>query len=190
MAWSNGVIAVLWRWDAACFLTSTFLPPFWVEAINYSCFIQNRIPCAANPTTTPETLLSGTTPDLSKLREFGTSVHIHIPTARCDKLSSKSLPCIFCGINETSSLFWCYDPMTRIIHLSRDVRFHEQGPISLPAAPVVIESSFIFSLPDPVSAPSPVTILDPLAASFPLDIPLSPLGRSISPTQTEPPIPL
>jgi hypothetical protein len=51
----------------------------WAEAVNYSCFIQNRIHGKVDPVTTPETLFYGQVPNLSKVQEFGIIAFIHVP---------------------------------------------------------------------------------------------------------------
>ena len=44
----------------------------WAEAINYSCYLQNQVPCRADPHSTPNTLFCGAVPDLSQVKKFGT----------------------------------------------------------------------------------------------------------------------
>jgi hypothetical protein len=49
---------------ARCMTLNRNLPAYlWAEAVNYACFVQNRVPCKANPMSTPETLYSTVSPN-------------------------------------------------------------------------------------------------------------------------------
>jgi transposase InsO family protein len=181
---------------ARCMTLNRNLPAYlWAEAVNYACFVQNRVPCKANPMSTPETLYSTVSPNLSKLREFGSIAYVHIPSVHRDKLSSKTLKCVFVGIEETTHLYRCLDLDSRKIHLTRDVKFHEneilppdthtpmtieypiflsgsaQNHSSSPLLPPIYPDSFNSSTPaNPDNLGTPPPVPDNLSTPLPIDL--------------------
>jgi hypothetical protein len=140
---------------ARCMLLGKNVPTsLWAEAVNYSCYLQNRIPCRADPHSTPNTLFYDAVPDLSKVRELGTIAYLHQSVPNRDKLSSKTKLCIFVGIEESSGLYRLYEPASSRIHLSQDVDFHEHE--HLPAsdtAPVTDSSKSLLVIHSGISTP-------------------------------------
>ena len=127
----------------------------WAEAINYSCYLQNQIPCRADPHSTPNTLFCSAVPHLFKVREFGTTAYLHQSAPNIDKLSSKTKLCILVGIEESSRLYRLYEPTTNRIHLSRDVDFHEHKHLPAAHPSPLIDSS---ESPLVISGLSPPTL--------------------------------
>nr|GEU47407.1 hypothetical protein [Tanacetum cinerariifolium] len=63
--------------DARTMLADSLLPiPFWAEAVNTSCYIQNRVLVTKPYNKTPYKLLLGRTPSIGFMRPFGCSVTI------------------------------------------------------------------------------------------------------------------
>lgn len=99
-----------------CLLHAKHLPlELWGEAIACTVYTLNCVSNTVLPTT-PYQMWSGTKPNISHLRIFGSVAYIHIPRAECRKLDSKNLKCFFVG----------YDPAGSRIKISRDVTFDEQ----------------------------------------------------------------
>lgn len=59
------------------------LPPiFWAEAVNCTNYIQNHTPHRALDHMTPEEAWSGTKPDVSRFRVFGSNAWAFIPKCK------------------------------------------------------------------------------------------------------------
>jgi hypothetical protein len=74
---------------------------------------------------TPYEIWFGEKPDLSHLKVFGTQVFIHIPDEKRKKLDEKSIEGILVGYCDTSKAYRIWDPATRTVKISRDVRIDE-----------------------------------------------------------------
>ena len=167
----------------------------WAKAINYACFVQNRVPYKANSMFTPKMLYSTVTPNMSKVQEFGSIAYVHVPSICRNKLSPKISKCIFVGIEETTHFYWCLDLDSRKIHLTREVKFHEneilppdthtpmtieypiffsgyaQNHSSSPLLPSIYPDSFDSSIPANLNnLDMPLPIPDNLSAHPPVDL--------------------
>ncbi|MCH80155.1 copia-type polyprotein [Trifolium medium] len=98
---------------------------FWPEAVNWAIYILNRSPAAALPNMTPEEAWSSSKPTVKHLRVFGCIAYTHVPDSHRKKLDDKSVKCIFLGISEESKAYRLYNPTTKKIIISRDVKFVE-----------------------------------------------------------------
>jgi hypothetical protein len=96
----------------------------WAEAANYSNYIRNRV-LSITDTVTPYEIWFGKKPDLSHLRVFGSQAFIHIPDERRKKLDEKSMEGILVGYCDTSKAYRIWDPVTRKVKISRDIRINE-----------------------------------------------------------------
>lgn len=96
---------------------------FWAEAVNTAVYLQNRIVKAALQNRTPYEVWTGSKPNLSHLRIFGSTVMKHIPKEKRHKWDRKSEQCIFVGYPEDIKGYRLYNPATRSITTSRDVVF-------------------------------------------------------------------
>jgi hypothetical protein len=96
----------------------------WAEAANYSNYIRNRV-LSSTGTVTPYEIWFGKKPDLSHLRVFGSQAFIHIPDERRKKLDEKSMEGILVGYCDTSKAYRVWDPVTRKVKISRDIRINE-----------------------------------------------------------------
>ena len=77
-------------------------PKFWSDALLHAVFVKNRLPHAAfHHKMTPYEQLTGTPPDLSKLRVFGSRIVCRKPGKRSPKLSKHSYNGIFLRYTKT-----------------------------------------------------------------------------------------
>ena len=98
---------------------------FWPEAVNWSVHILNRSPTFAVKAMTPEEAWSNRKPSVAHFKIFGCIGYTHVPDSIRTKLDDKSKRCIFLGISEESKAFRMYNPITKKLIISRDVRFAE-----------------------------------------------------------------
>lgn len=103
---------------------------FWAEAVNTAVYLQNRIVKAALQNRTPYEVWTGSKPNLSHLRIFGSTVMKHIPKEKRHKWDRKSEQCIFVGYPEDIKGYRLYNPATRSITTSRDVVFINENKFS------------------------------------------------------------
>jgi hypothetical protein len=73
----------------------------------------------------PQEAWSGTKLNVAHLRTFGCIAYAHIPSELRKKLDDKSEKCIFIGYSETCKAYRLYNPITKKLILSRDVKFLE-----------------------------------------------------------------
>ena len=74
---------------------------------------------------TPEEAWSGIKPSVEHFRVFGCVSHVHIPDAKRTKLEDKNFSCILLGVSEESKAYRLYDPVSKRVVVSRDVKFEE-----------------------------------------------------------------
>jgi hypothetical protein len=73
----------------------------------------------------PQEAWSGTKLNVAHLRTFKCIAYAHIPSDLRKKLDYRSEKCIFTGYSETSKAYRLYNPITKKLILSRDVKFLE-----------------------------------------------------------------
>jgi hypothetical protein len=98
---------------------------FWAEAVACSVYLLNRSPTTSLKMNVPQEAWSGTKLNVAHLRTFGCIAYAHIPSELRKKLDDKSEKCIFTGYSETSKAYRLYNPITKKLILSRDVKFLE-----------------------------------------------------------------
>lgn len=98
---------------------------FWPEAVNWAVHVLNRSPTLAVKDMTPEEAWSGITPSVEHFRVFGCVSHVHVPDVKRKKLEDKSFSCVLLGVSEESKAYRLYDPISKRIVVSRDVKFEE-----------------------------------------------------------------
>lgn len=99
---------------------------FWAEAVGTAVYLLNRSPTQGHEST-PEEVWTRKKPDLSHLRIFGTKAMVQIPKQKRRKLDPKSHECIFVGYDEHVKGYRFYDPQSRKVFSSREVRFINEG---------------------------------------------------------------
>ncbi|KAG8501378.1 hypothetical protein CXB51_003478 [Gossypium anomalum] len=112
---------------ARCLLFQSKLPnSFWAEAVNSSVYLLNKLPTHAVKDKTPFEAWHGLKPSVSHLKVFRCVCYVLVPTERRTKLEKRYVPCIFVGYSSDKKGYRVYDPSTRKILVSRDIRFDEK----------------------------------------------------------------
>lgn len=66
------------------------------------------------------------------MKIFGTKAMVHIPKQKREKLDAKSQEYVFVGYDEHTKGYRLYEPQSGKVHISRDVRFINEGTPSKP----------------------------------------------------------
>jgi transposase InsO family protein len=98
---------------------------FWGEAVVTAVYLQNRSSCKGIGGKTPYELWTGSAPAVHHLRTFGCIAHVKVTTPHQKKLDDRSRRMIFVGYEPGSKAYRAYDPLTRRVHISRDILFDE-----------------------------------------------------------------
>jgi hypothetical protein len=98
---------------------------FWAEAVACSVYLLNRSPTTKLKLKVPQEAWSGTKLNVVHLRTFGCIAYAHRPFVLRKKIDDKSEKCIFTRYSETSKAYRIYNPITKKLILSRDVKFME-----------------------------------------------------------------
>jgi hypothetical protein len=61
------------------------------------------------------------------LRTFGCIVHVNVTKPNLKKLDDRSKTMVFVGYEPGSAAYMCYDPLTKKVHISKDVIFEEEA---------------------------------------------------------------
>lgn len=110
-------------------------PEFWAAALDTACHVRNCMPTAGE-TQSPHMLFYGTAPDVERLRVFGCTAYVHVPSAKRKKLDARAEAGIFAGY-ERDSKAWRVYVWRRgkfICVKSRNVRFDETCTVTMPRA--------------------------------------------------------
>jgi hypothetical protein len=75
-------------------------PKFWVEALRTTTYLLNIRPTKSNPNSTPYHSLFLCHPNYSELRVFGCLCFLNTYSTSPDKLSPRSLPCVFLSYSD------------------------------------------------------------------------------------------
>lgn len=111
---------------ARCMLLQANLPNnLWAEAINTANFIRNRCPTKALENTTPIEAWNGKKPYVGFMRTFGSKVIAHIKGPTKGKFAPTGRTLVMVGYASESKAYRLWEPGTRTIVKSRDVRFIE-----------------------------------------------------------------
>jgi hypothetical protein len=128
-------------------LTHAFLPPsYWIYAFATTVYLINRMPTPTLNLSSPYHKIFLTAPNYSKLLIFGCLCYPWLSPYTSHKLESRPKPCVFLGYSLTQSAYYCLDPSTSRIYVSRHVKFIEsQFPFSS------LSSSSSTSLSNPIT---------------------------------------
>ena len=133
----------------AMLLTAGLPKTYWEEAVATTCYVQNRVPHANDPKTTPYFHWFGKPPNVQHLRIFGCVAY---PVKALDlrkKLDPTSTRMIFVGYGDRFGVkaYRLYDPEQRKFHLAHSVYFNEtsllspQQEIHNPITPLTLPST-------------------------------------------------
>ncbi|GJS88166.1 putative ribonuclease H-like domain-containing protein [Tanacetum coccineum] len=112
--------------EARTMLADSLLPiPFWAEAVNTACYVQNRVLVTKPHSKTPYELLLGRTPTMSFMRPFGCPVTILNTLDHLGKFDGKANEGVLVGYSINSKAFRVYNHRTRIVEENLHVNFLE-----------------------------------------------------------------
>lgn len=123
---------------------------FWAEATNTAVYLHNRIVASGLNGKTPYEMWTGTKPEVSHLRIFGSKAMVHIPKEKRQKWDRKSIEHILVGYPENVKGYRVYNPITRNITTSRDVIVRECEKNTEVNVPVEEPKSSVENIPDSV----------------------------------------
>jgi transposase InsO family protein len=98
---------------------------FWGEAVTTAVYVLNRSFTRSVEGKTPYEAWYGKKPSVEHLRVFGCVAHVKSARPLLRKLDDRSTPMIFIGYEPGSKAYRVYNPVTRRVHISRDVVFDE-----------------------------------------------------------------
>lgn len=112
---------------ARCMLLSSNLPEsLWGEAINTAVYLKNRSPTKLL-LSTPYEAWCGTKPAVHHLRIFGCKAFALDKRQGKSKFAARGVECVMVGYSPESKAYRLYNPHSRTIIKSRDVRFIESS---------------------------------------------------------------
>nr|GEZ93201.1 retrovirus-related Pol polyprotein from transposon TNT 1-94 [Tanacetum cinerariifolium] len=114
---------------ARTMLTGSLLPiPFWTEAVNTTCYVQNKVLVTKPQNKTLYELLHGRTPSIGFMRPFGCLVTILNTLDSLGKFEGKVDKRFLVGYSVSSKAFRVINSRTRIVQETLHVNFLENKP--------------------------------------------------------------
>nr|GFA93736.1 hypothetical protein [Tanacetum cinerariifolium] len=114
---------------ARTLLANSLLPiPFWAEAVNTACYVQNRVLVTKPHNKTPYELLHGRLPSIGFMRPFGCPVTILNTLDPLGKFQGKVNEVFLIGYSVCSKAFRVLNSRTRIVQETLHVNFIENKP--------------------------------------------------------------
>nr|GEV22593.1 putative ribonuclease H-like domain-containing protein [Tanacetum cinerariifolium] len=111
---------------ARTMLADSLLPiPFWAEAVNTACYVQNKVLVTKPHNKTPYELLHGRLPSIGFMRPFGCSVTILNTLDHLGKFQGKVDEGFIVGYSVCSKAFRVFNSRTRIVQETLHVNFME-----------------------------------------------------------------
>nr|GEW12090.1 hypothetical protein [Tanacetum cinerariifolium] len=108
---------------------------FWAEAVNTSCYVQNRVLVNKSQNKTPYELFNGRTPAIGFLKPFGCHVMILNTLDNLGKFEAKEDEGYFIGYSMSSKVFRVFNKRTRRVEENLHVEFLENKVIKKDAGP-------------------------------------------------------
>ena len=96
---------------------------FWGEAISTAVYLLNRAPTKSLEGKTPYESWTRRKPSVEHLKVFGCIVYVKTLEKSLKKLDDQSLPMIFIGYEKGVKGYRTFDPISKTIHITRDVVF-------------------------------------------------------------------
>ncbi|GJS86214.1 ribonuclease H-like domain-containing protein [Tanacetum coccineum] len=110
-------------------LADSLLPiPFWAEAVNNACYVQNRVLVTKPHNKTPYELLIGRTPIISFMRPFSCPVTILNTLDHLGKFDGNADEGFLVGYSINSKAFRVFNSRTRKVEENLHVNFLEKKP--------------------------------------------------------------
>ena len=109
-------------------------PRFWVDAFSTATYIINRLPTPLLGGKSPFELLYGHSPHYENFHPFGCRVYPCLRDYMPNKLSPRSIPCIFLGYSPSHKGFRCLDPTTSRLYITRHAQFDETHFPTVPSS--------------------------------------------------------
>ena len=100
---------------------------YWSQAVLTATYLINRLPSRVLNSKSPLEVLKNRKIDLSHLKVFGCICYVHIQANTRDKLDPRAVKCVFLGYSSTQKGYKCFNPSTRKLMVSRDVKFDESS---------------------------------------------------------------
>ncbi|KAL1188634.1 Retrovirus-related Pol polyprotein from transposon RE1 [Cardamine amara subsp. amara] len=99
---------------------------YWGDAVMTACYLINRLPTAHLGNMSPFEVLNKVKPSIDHLRVFGCVCYAFVPETQRHKLEPKSIMCVFIEYSSTQKGYTCFNPTTKRVHVSREVKFVEE----------------------------------------------------------------
>lgn len=106
-------------------LSSGLNKSLWPEAVRTAVYVLNRSTNSRSPNVTPYEQWFGKKPQLGHLKVFGTIGYAHIPKIHRKKWDPKAKQVFLVGFEPTSKNFRLFDPESKKVFISCDVKFNE-----------------------------------------------------------------
>nr|GEV46044.1 retrovirus-related Pol polyprotein from transposon TNT 1-94 [Tanacetum cinerariifolium] len=121
---------------ARTMLADSLLPiPFWAEAVNTACYVQNRVLVTKPHNKTPYELLLGRTPSIGFMRPFRCPVTILNTLDPLGKFDGKADEGFLAGYSVYSKAFRVFNSRTKIVQEILHINFLENQPNVLGSGP-------------------------------------------------------
>nr|GEZ64572.1 putative ribonuclease H-like domain-containing protein [Tanacetum cinerariifolium] len=121
---------------------NSLLPiPFWAEAVNTACYVQNRVLVTKPHNKTPYELLHGRLPSIGFMRPFGCPVTILNTVDPLGKFQGKVDEGFLVGHSVCSKAFRVFNSRTRIVQKTLHVNFMENKPNVAGSGPACLFST-------------------------------------------------
>jgi transposase InsO family protein len=100
---------------------------FWGEAVSTAVYVLNRCPTKSVDDMTPFEAWHGKKPAVKHLKTFGCLVYVRNTTPHLKKLEDRGRKMVFIGYEHDSKAYRAYNPVTKRVHVTRDVVFDERA---------------------------------------------------------------
>lgn len=118
----------------------------WGEAIRHAVYVLNRMPTRSLSRMTPYEAWFGKKPHVDYLRVFGCVANMKVPSVHVKKLDDRSKMVVHFGREPGTKAYRLFDPVTGVVHVSRDVVFEEEKGWNWNSAEAVNSASWNFIL--------------------------------------------
>ncbi|GJR57368.1 retrovirus-related pol polyprotein from transposon TNT 1-94 [Tanacetum coccineum] len=133
--------------DVRTMLVDSKLPTtFWAEVVNTACYVLNRVLVINPHTKTAYKLISGRTPLIDFMKPLGCPVTILNTRDNLGKFDEKANEGFFVGYFVVSKAIRVFNKRTRIVKETLNIRFLENAPNVVRAAPLLPREIITISL--------------------------------------------